>query len=76
MSLGAGLRVTPWPNQLTSLAISPRTAAACDDLVGPARKEILDHAAAARQQAMGVAALRHALARDVGEPETHRAPAP
>ena len=40
-------------------------AAAGDDLVGPAREEMLDHVAAARQQAMRMAALRHALARNV-----------
>jgi hypothetical protein len=40
-------------------------AAAGDDLVGPAREEILDHVAAARQQAMRMAALRYALARNV-----------
>ena len=42
-------------------------AAGDDDLVGPAGKELLDHAAAARQQAVRVAPLRHAFARKVGE---------
>jgi hypothetical protein len=42
-------------------------AAGGDDLVGPAGKELLDHGAAARQQAVCVAPLRHALARKVGE---------
>ena len=40
-------------------------AAGGDDLVGPAREKILDHMTAARQQAMRMAALRHALARNV-----------
>jgi len=40
-------------------------AAAGDDLVGPAREEILDHVPAPRQQAMRMAPLRHALARNV-----------
>src|ERR1700682_1845311 len=42
-------------------------AAGRDDLVGPAGKETLDHAASARQQPVRVAPLRHALAGDVGE---------
>ena len=44
--------------------VAPDTAAG-DDLVGPAREEILDHVPAARQQAMRMAALRHALARNI-----------
>lgn len=40
-------------------------AAASHDLVGPARKELLDHGAPPRQQAVRVFALRHALARNV-----------
>ena len=40
-------------------------AAAGDDLVGPAREESLDHVPAACQQAMRMAALRHALARNI-----------
>jgi len=40
-------------------------AAAGDDPAGPAGKEILDDGTAARQQAMRVAALRHALARNI-----------
>jgi hypothetical protein len=40
-------------------------AAASDHLVGPARKELLDHGAAPRQQAVCVLSLRHALARNV-----------
>src|SRR4051812_44009188 len=37
-------------------------AAASDHLVGPVRKELLDHAATPRQQAVRMLALRHALA--------------
>ncbi len=44
--------------------VAPDTAAG-DDLIGPAREEILDHVAAARQQAMRMAPLRHALARNI-----------
>jgi len=40
-------------------------AAAGDDLIGPAGKEILDDAASARQQAVGMASLRHAFSRHV-----------
>jgi hypothetical protein len=40
-------------------------AAASDHLVGPARKERLDHAAPPRQQAVRMFALRHALARNI-----------
>jgi len=40
-------------------------AAAGNDPAGPAGKEILDDGSAARQQAMRVAALRHALARNI-----------
>jgi len=41
-------------------------AARRNHLVGPAGKEALDHATAAGEQPMGMAALRHALARNVG----------
>ena len=44
-------------------------AAGGDHLVGPAGKERLDHLAAARQKSVRVAALRHALARDVVDRE-------
>jgi hypothetical protein len=40
-------------------------AAAGDDLIGPAREESLDHAAAARQQAMRMPPLRNPLARNI-----------
>ena len=42
-------------------------AAGGDHLVGPAGKEALDHAAAAGEQAVRMAPLRHALARQVGD---------
>jgi hypothetical protein len=44
--------------------IAPDTAA-CDDLIGPTGKEILDHIAAACEEAVSMASLRYPLSRYV-----------